>query len=189
MSNGFFGVRFWSNKYICIRPSTSQPSCSCTHVLSGGSWTMYIYISLSLCKKEIIAWEIIGKYYVGVYVLWSSLITSLVGSLARICFFLCWSSQRWKEWLDLQQKIIYVIGSKLSNKCWSSTGVYIRGRGGGGELAMCISPLLSLFLIFTPWPGVGLSCTFTYPKWHNLGLNAIDALGINTWSIHTSKSP
>lgn len=26
---------------------------------------MNIYIYISLCKKEIIAWEIIGKYYVG----------------------------------------------------------------------------------------------------------------------------
>ncbi len=180
------GVRFWSNKYICIRPSTSQPSCSCTHVLSGGSWTMCIYIyiyislSLSLCKKGIIvAWVL---WYVGgvcIMVITHHFFGWKFGKDLFLLVLKFWKVKR-MAWFATKKKM------SLVQSCLISVGVQLVSTlgGEGGGACNVHSPLLSLFLIFSPWPGVGLSCTFTYPKWHNLGLNAIYALGINTWSIH-----
>ncbi len=109
-------------------------------------------------------------------------IKQFFSSLARIYFFLCWSSQRVKRMAWFATKIyMSLVQSCLS--CWVQL---VCTFGGGGSLPYALphTPLLSLFLIFTLGHELALSCTFTYPKWHNLGFNAIYALGMNTWSIH-----
>ncbi len=53
-----------------------------------------------------------------------------------------------------------VIGSKLSNKCWVQL---VCTLGGGGACHVHFPPSFT-FSHFHPLPGVGLSCTFTYPK-------------------------
>jgi len=80
-------------------------------------------------------------------------IKQFFSSLARIYFFLCWSSQRVKRMAWFATKIYM----SLVQSCLSSTGVYIVGGEGGESLPYAFphTPLSFTFSHFHPWPWVG----------------------------------